>query len=318
MKVVITGVSGYIGSTICLMANGWEIVGIDIKEPSEDVARKIDFVKMDVRDKGIKKVIDGADVVIHLAFVLNPPDDRAVARSINIGGTENVLDACAKAGVKQVIVLTSATAYGAHPDNPIPIPEDFPIRGDLNRGFWYSEDKAVQDRLTQKFAKENPNIKVCIVRPVIVFGERVENYIAEGFFKPPMVSILTRNIPFQFIHELDTARAIVLMVEKEVDGPFNLAGRGIVTLKDAAKIMKKPAVKIPEPLQIPLVNLMRKLGLVDRRVPNAILDFFRYPWVVDTTRAFEVLGFEPEFTSEGAFEIAWRSWKKRHSVNRVT
>jgi len=80
--------------------------------------------------------------------------------------------------------------------------EDHPLRGDLNYGFWYSEDKAVQDRITQTFAKENPEISVFIVRPVIVFGENVNNFIAQGFFNPPAVSILTKNIPFNLFMKL--------------------------------------------------------------------------------------------------------------------
>jgi UDP-glucose 4-epimerase len=44
----------------------------------------------------IEKSMKGADVVIHLAFILNPPKDREVARSINLDGTRNVLSAAKK------------------------------------------------------------------------------------------------------------------------------------------------------------------------------------------------------------------------------
>jgi UDP-glucose 4-epimerase len=318
--IFITGVSGYIGKSILRVIKEekkkFNIRGVDVVEPPSEFRDSIYFEKLDVRSPDIEKSMRGADIVIHLAFILNPPKDREVARSINLDGTRNVLSAAKKNKVKKVIVLTSATVYGAHPDNPLFMKEDQPIRGDLNYGFWYSEDKAIQDRITQAFAKENPDISVFIVRPVIVFGENVDNYIAQGFFNPPTVSILTKNIPFQFIHELDVARAIVLMVESDLQGPFNLAGDGVVTLKRAAEIMGKPCFKIPGPLQVPMVNLMKRLGILDKNIPIAILDFFRYPWVLDTQRAREELKFSPQISSEEAFRRAWESYRTKKKNNK--
>jgi UDP-glucose 4-epimerase len=318
-EIFITGVSGYIGKSILRVIKEekkkFNIRGIDVTELPSEFRDSISFEKLDVRSTEIEKLMKGADVVIHLAFVLNPPKDREVARSINLDGTRNVLSAAKRNKVKKVIVLTSASAYGAHPDNPLFMKEDHPIRGDLNYGFWYSEDKAVQDRITQTFAKENPEISVFIVRPVIVFGENVNNFIAQGFFNPPAVSILAKNIPFQFIHEIDVARAIVLMAESDLQGPFNLSGDGVVTLKRAAEIMKKPCFKIPGPLQVPMVNLMKRFGILDRNLPNAVLDFFRYPWVLDTTRAREELNFSTHLSSEETFRRAWESYKAKRQKN---
>ncbi len=318
-EIFITGVSGYIGRSILTVIKEekkkFNVRGIDVAELPSEFMDSISFEKLDVRSPDVERAMKGADIVIHLAFVLNPPKDREVARSINLDGTRNVLSAAKKNKVKKVIVLTSASAYGAHPDNPLFMKEDHPLRGDLNYGFWYSEDKAVQDRITQTFAKENPEISVFIVRPVIVFGENVNNFIAQGFFNPPAVSILAKNIPFQFIHEIDVARAIVLMAESDLQGPFNLSGDGVVTLKRAAEIMNKPSLKVPYPLQVPMVNLMKRLGILDKNLPNAVLDFFRYPWVLDTTRAREELNFSAHLSSEGTFRRAWESYKAKRKKN---
>ena len=313
MEIFITGISGYIGQSILRVLKEkkrkFSVRGIDLKPLPDEFSDFVSFETKDVRSPDIEGLMKGVDTLIHLAFVLNPPQDREAARSINLDGTRNVLSAAKKNKVKKVIVLTSATVYGAHPDNPLFMTEDQPIRGDLNTGFWYSEDKAVQDRIVQTFAKENPEISVCIARPVIVFGENVRNYIADGFFKPPVVSIMERNIPFQFVYEIDVARAIFMMLEdKNAKGPFNIAGQGVVTLKRSAEIMRKPVIKVPRALQYPLFLIMKKIGLLDKNTPYAIADFFRYPWVLDTTRAREELGFEPEISSEEAFRKAWRSF----------
>jgi UDP-glucose 4-epimerase len=86
-------------------------------------------------------------------------------------------------------------------------------------------------------------------------------------------------------------------------------------LKRAAEIMKKPCFKIPGPLQVPMVNLMKRLGILDKHMPIAILDFFRYPWVLDTQRAREELKFSPQISSEETFRRAWESYKAKRQKN---
>ena len=62
---------------------------------------------------------------------------------VDVNGTHNVLEAAAAAGTGQVLV-TSSTAYGAFPDNPVPLTEDDPVRGVA--GFSYARDKTESDR----------------------------------------------------------------------------------------------------------------------------------------------------------------------------
>ena len=104
---------------------------------------------------------------------------------IDVNGTQAVLQAAADAGVKQVIQTSSATAYGAFPDNPKPIAEDWPVRGAPD--FSYAKHKADSDRIAQLWALENPDAVMTIVRPSIVFGPSVDNYIVRAFGNNPFV-----------------------------------------------------------------------------------------------------------------------------------
>ena len=317
MKTVfVTGISGYIGKSFVRRAKGsFNIIGVDLREDREINEAGVQFFKEDIMSENLKDIFNNfkPDTVIHLAFVLNPPKDRERARTINIDGTKNILKLSKEFGVKHLIVLTSATAYGALKDNPVPIKEDFPIRGDQNKGFWYSEDKAEQDRIVQEFAKKNPEMKVAIVRPCIVFGENVDNYISQGFFNPPIIATFERDIPYQFIHEDDVADALIKMVEKESVGPFNLAGGGYVYTSDMVRIMNKKTIKAPrsKTMRRLLVFIMKRMNYVDRNVPFEILSFFSYPWVLDTQRAEKELGFIPKYTSEETFIKAYETWKMR-------
>ena len=66
---------------------------------------------------------------MHLAFILNPSHDEELMYDVDVNGTHNVLEAAAEAGIGQVLVTSSTVAYGAFPDNPVPLTEDDPVRG---------------------------------------------------------------------------------------------------------------------------------------------------------------------------------------------
>ena len=97
---------------------------------------------------------------------------------VDVNGTQAVLQAASEAGVEQVLVTSSVAAYGAFPDNPVPIAEDQPVRGQPD--FPYARDKAEADRVCQLWAAEHPDRVMTIVRPAIVFGPNVDNYISRA------------------------------------------------------------------------------------------------------------------------------------------
>ena len=140
-RVVVTGASGYVGAALVrrLQSESWveSIVALDVRPPRTDLGPKTHFVRHDV-----SLPFDGVleehrpDTVVHLAFVLNPGRNGAAARRVNVDGTANLLDECARIGVRKVVYLSSTTVYGAHPDNPPMLTEESPPRPAV--GFQYS------------------------------------------------------------------------------------------------------------------------------------------------------------------------------------
>ncbi len=315
--VFVTGVSGYIGKSFVKNSRDkFKVAGLDIKQDEELAG--VEFFKEDVRSERVKEILlkIKPDSLLHLVYIFNPPEDRDAARSVNVDGTKNVLGAALKAGVRQVVVLSSATSYGAHPDNRIPLKEDSPLRGDLNKGFWYSEDKVLQEKMVREFAKENPEIKVAVARACIVLGENVENFISQCLFNPPFSFIPDGDIPFQFIDEDDIAIALSKIIEKEACGAFNIAGSEYIRFSEMAGVMAKRAVKIPNSQFIhkPLLWFLKKTGMVDWNIPLALMHFLSYPWIVDTGRAREELGFTPKYTSEETFKRAYEAWTHKKEI----
>src|SRR4051795_12869964 len=244
VRYLITGGSGYIGGRLTDELSGREetekIIDVDLRPPPRSWP-KHEFVKADIRDrKAIQALLERheIDALIHLAFVLNPIRDEAKMYDIDVNGTQAVLEAASNAGVKQVIQTSSATAYGAFPDNPRPIAEDWPVRGAPD--FSYAKHKADSDRIAQLWALQNPDAVMTIVRPSIVFGPNVDNYIVRAFQNNPFVPILDGvDEEFQLVHEDDVVSALIALLDGKHGGAFNLAGDGLLTWGRAAEMVGK-------------------------------------------------------------------------------
>ena len=218
MRYLITGGSGYIGGRLIDELSGREetelIVDVDVKPPPRQWP-KTEFVKGDVRDRAaIKGLLERheIDALVHLAFILNPIRDEALMYDVDVNGTQAVLQAASEAGTKQVLVTSSATAYGAFPDNPKPIAEDWPVRGAPD--FSYAKHKADSDRICQLWALENPDAVMTIVRPSIVFGPSVDNFIVRAIENNPFIPILDGvDEEFQLVHEDDVVSDLFALLD---------------------------------------------------------------------------------------------------------
>ena len=118
MKVMITGVAGFIGSNLgdYLLAKGYDITGIDNLSYGliEQVPEEVNFYKMDIRSQDIFPLFEGVDVVFHLAAkncIADCQLDPIETADINITGSINVFEACKKAEVKKVIFAESSALY---------------------------------------------------------------------------------------------------------------------------------------------------------------------------------------------------------------
>jgi len=123
-RYVVTGGAGFIGSAVVrqVLAQGdGEVMVIDnlmtgFERNLAEVASQIVFNRADVRDyKTIAEAVRGSDVVFHLAAIPSVPRsilDPAPSHEVNIGGTFNVLRACAEGKVGRVVYAASSSAYG--------------------------------------------------------------------------------------------------------------------------------------------------------------------------------------------------------------
>jgi len=313
MKYVITGGSGYIGSRLVEFLVGRpeteRVVIADIAPPRVPRA-KTEFHRTDVRDRlALRELLArvAPDALVHLAFILNPVRDEALMYDVDVNGTFNALQAAAEAGTEHVLVTSSATAYGAWPDNPEPIQEDWSLRGQPD--FAYARHKTEADRLCQLWAAEHPERTMTIVRPCIVLGPNVDNYIVRTWENAPFFSRF-RGEPdqhVQFVHEDDLAEAIGGLLVGGHGGAYNVAGDGVVTWQETAEILGIKVRTLPFGFFYALNGLMWRLHAPKTEAPPGNLHFLRHPWVCSNEKLKQTLGWSPKYETRQTFELTMRA-----------
>jgi UDP-glucose 4-epimerase len=83
------------------------VVGLDVREPARQ-ARKLEFHRCDVTNADLKGLLEGVDVVVHLAAVVGPVADVASARRVNVDATRRLLDAASSVSASRFVRASSA------------------------------------------------------------------------------------------------------------------------------------------------------------------------------------------------------------------
>jgi UDP-glucose 4-epimerase len=314
MRYVITGGSGYIGTRLVDLLSRREdterIVICDVVPP-RGYKPKTEFERLDVRDRAaVRSLIERRkpDALVHLAFILNPSHDEHFMYDVDVNGTQNVLDAAAEAGTGHVLVTSSSTAYGAFPDNPVPLTEEHPVRGVAD--FPYARDKTEADRLCQLWAKNHPDRVMTIVRPCIVFGPNVDNFIVRLWTKQPFAVDAGANLEqkIQFVHEDDVVEAVTALLQGRHAGAFNVAGAGDMRTRECAELVGSPIRKMPLGAFRALARAMWAARLSE--APPGQIAFALHPWLVSSEKLECTTGWRPRHTTRETFEITMRAHGK--------
>lgn len=307
-SVFITGGGGYLGTAVISRLQReparYRVTALDVRPvPASRQLPGVEYLVGDVRDPVLAQLLAdrSPEVVVHLASIVNPggPSRREFERSVDVGGTENVLRAAITAGVRQLIVTSSGAAYGYHADNRVPLREDDPLRG--NREFAYADHKRQVEELLACFRGAHPELKQLVFRPGTVLGATTDNPITRLFSGRYVLGIRGYDTPFVLIWDQDVADCIARGIEQEAEGIYNLAGDGTLTLREMARMLGKPYVAVPVSLMRASLWLLQRLGRTPHG-PEQVL-FLQYRPVLANDRLKSEFGFRPTKTSREVFEF---------------
>lgn len=288
--VVVTGVATPLGRAVVTHLDGdpdvQRIIGLDQRPPSA-VSSKLDVRLTDVRGRDVAALIDGADAVVHLGTVpLGAGEDTRF--DTVVGGTRNLLEAATTVGASTFVQMSTAMAYGAHPDNPVPLTEDAPLRA--QPGFAPGYHALLAEQLVTAFAASHSELRTVVLRPAPMLGQTDESPLLRHFESPLLALVSDHDPPLQFCDMGDLAHAIHLAISggPSFRGAYNVASHGWLTAAELSQLLGRPRFHLPQAPARILADILADLGLLESGTPW--VHYLMYPWVVDT-RALQAEGW---------------------------
>jgi UDP-glucose 4-epimerase len=292
--VLVTGISGNLGRTLTKLLHRTErIVGID-RRPFIGAPKDVEVFQIDLRKKKAEDVFRRFSVkaVIHMGIMHDPRMSQEEHHAFNVVGTTRVLDACARQGIKKVVVLSSANVYGPSPDNSNFLNEDAPLMAASR--FSEVRDLIEVDMLAHGFFWRHPELETVILRPVHILGPTIKNapsnylrlkhpWMLAGF--DPMV---------QLIHQEDAARAMVEALTPGLRGVYNVVGPGEVPLSSVFRELGRAPIPVPHVLARPLLSVLFRYRLAGFPPPE--LDHIQFLCNVDGSAWVRDVQWVPHFS----------------------
>jgi len=299
----ISGGAGFLGLHLArrLVAEGHQVRTLDVV-PLDDAGleHSVEELRGDIRDPdGVRALVAGADVVVHAAAALPIQASRASIRSVNVGGTENVLHAAHDAGVRRVVFISSTAVYGVPEKHPIE--ESDPLVG----VGAYGESKIDAEWLCRVAA-----VETTIIRPKTFIGperlgvfEILFDWIREG----RRIYTLGKGYNhYQLLGVEDLVDAIVRAGHepKAARETFNVGATEFGTVRSDLQALidhagsssrLQPIPVKPAELALRGLELMRVSPLAEWHYKTAHKDSF-----VDVTKAQQLLGWQPRLSNRDA------------------
>lgn len=306
-SVVITGAASELGRRVCALTladpDVGRVVAID-RRALRRMPSGIERHQVDLAEADLKPIFEGASTVIHLAQADGPAPrslpgtaqgDESLAR--------RVLDAASAVGTSHVVLLSSATAYGAWANNPIPLTEGAPLRP--NPGLAMASEKAEAERIAGDWRDDHPGSTVAILRPTVTVAPGANGWLARALDRSSSLPVTDDEPPAQFLDVDDLAAAVDLSRRRRLDGPRNVAPDGWID-GDTVRALAggPPRVRLPERVAVRLARLRWRWGLAP--TPPELLPYTVHSWVIANDR-LRADGWEPSSTNEEAYVGAHRA-----------
>lgn len=297
--ILIIGAAGGLSNILCGLLGQHspesKIIGVDSRDLSSDVENKnFSFRKMRYTRGNFEKLFreNEFDVIYHLGRMSHSKNTSAseIAQrlSLNLMGTNKILELSIRYKVKKVIVLSTHHVYGALPDNPVFIKEDAGLKASIK----YPElrDVTEMDSLcTNWMWKYRDQMDMVVLRPCNIIGPQINNSISQYLRTNLVPAPIDFNPIFQFIHELDMAKVLMHSKDKVPTGVYNVAPNETISLHEAKKIVGTTTIPFPVFLLSPVASVIKKLWAF----PDYLIDYIKFSCIIDGKQLMTHLPEEP-------------------------
>ena len=262
MRAYVTGATGFIGSRVAraLMDRGWDVTVL-ARKPERAVELAQAGARIAIGDitepASLSASMPGHDAVFHLAaWYAIGVRDAARMEQINVGGTENVLNAAAAAAIPRIVHCSTIAALGSVPGGAIS------DETDVHQGSYgsnYEETKLRAHQIASERA--SAGAPIVIVMPGATYGpgdESMVGVLLKLYAKGLLVACPFQETGLSWVHVEDVADGMVRAFEKGEPGEGYILGGDNESIGGMfARI--KPLTGKRAPMKMP--NWLVKAGL---------------------------------------------------------
>ncbi len=329
LRILITGVNGFIGSHIAdrMISEGHDVVGLVRQRSDLSLIKdkKITLKYGDVTDEAsLTEAVKQIDIVIHNAGLASDWGELNLFMKINCGGTQNLARVAERAGVKRMVLMSSTAIHGFGSSSPMN--EDSAIN---TQGFFYSISKWEAEKWLFEFGKKSM-MEVTATRPGNVFGPRDHTFIEKyldvlvkgqgGYVNggksktcPVYIGNLTKAVAIAATHPKAPGQAFII-----TDG-LDITWRQFTERLTDEMNIKRPHLSIPFSVGNLLAIIMEKSYQLVGSKNSPILTSYRmhnggkdYWFSID--KATNLLGYSPETDLDSAVTETVKWYKNKKGI----
>jgi UDP-glucose 4-epimerase len=277
------------------------VVGLDLRPPL-GLDERVRFHRVDLTqpraDASIAAVLEKerAEAVLHAAFRTDPTPDLDLDHELDTIGSLHVMNACAAAKVRRLVVASSTMLYGPHPDNPNYLSEHHPLRG--HRDAHAVRNRIEMETLLTDWREQHPDVEVSVLRACWAIGPTIWNRIVRYLSLPVVPLPIGYDPLLQLVHEQDLLDAFERALLTSRPGVFHVVGSGVLPVSTLFRLARQRTIPLPSPLLERLSYYPSQGQTGDP--PAAFFDYLRYLWVADGKRGWDAFG-EPAYSTKEAW-----------------
>jgi nucleoside-diphosphate-sugar epimerase len=304
------------------------VLGLSRHEPPL-LGPKFEFVQAGPGDPAFSEALAGVDTLVLFPLIDAADRNEEGRRARVVEATRRSLEAAA--GAATVVLWSSGVVYGAHPDNPVPIPETQPTRP--NPEFPAAGVLAESERVALAAAgdggdgrpegsgephngpagsgsgasppagaKEAPvGRSVVVLRGAGVWAPAWGTFLARSLLAPAVVGVRGQDPPLQCLAPADAVSALVLACSGRLQGVYNVAPDDWVGAREAARAAGRRRLDVPQRVAQTTAERLWRAGMSAATAGELLYQM--HPWALDNARLRQA-GWAPTRSSAEAFAEA--------------
>jgi nucleoside-diphosphate-sugar epimerase len=316
MTILVTGASGFLGRHLVdrLLLREYAVRTLS-RSHGGSLPPHVEHIQGDILDGTLlEAAMAGVEKVYHAAAMVPGSGSDTRLWDTNVNGTRNVAQACLRAGVRRLVLVSSVAVY--KPPLPDLVSESAPVGG----GLIYGQSKAMAEIVATDICRGR--LELVIARPCQIFGTMDRTGFSKKLLrlvKSPLLPVAgPRGYSFSLIHVADVADGLCAAGErKDIDGAIiNLASKKRTSLVELALIYAKlvgrkargTKVQIPESILRAAMSLRRPARNLAQGLRGSLFGAYGARFthgsillggpLYDIQKAITLLDFSPKMTFE--------------------